>query len=104
MVEQIRRLDYEAMERAKGPAQMADQVGEYIYYTEFQRAPVGCDFAAQLSFYGDHYFLYPQRADLPRLKGRGIVYDETCGGYTVTKRAYQEIKKKYRVQRALYLD
>ena len=68
--------DYAALEAEKAPAVQADKPGEYVYCYEMQQAPTGCDFAADLSYYGKHYFLRPLRDDLPQLHGRGISYDE----------------------------
>ena len=96
--------DYEAIEAAKTPAVHADKPGEYVYCYEMQQAPTGCDFAADLAYYGKHYFLHPLRDDLPRLHGRGITYDEHDDSYMVTIRAYEKLKKEYRIKRETCLD
>ena len=44
--------DYEALEAAKSPAVHADAPGEYSYCYEMQHAPTGCDFSADLGYYG----------------------------------------------------
>ena len=87
--------DYAALEAEKAPAVQADKPGEYVYCYEMQQAPTGCDFAADLSYYGKHYFLRPLRDDLPQLHGRGISYDEERNTYTVTTRAYAELTEQY---------
>lgn len=96
--------DYEAMEAAKKPAVKADAPGEYVYTYELEHAPIGCDYKADLSCYGEHYFLYPLRDGLPQLKGRGVRYDKRNGSYKVTRRAYDKIKAEYRIQYELCLD
>lgn len=82
----------------------ADKPGEYVYCYEMQQAPTGCDFAADLSYYGKHYFLRPLRDDLPQLHGRGISYDEERNTYTVTTRAYDKLKEQYRIRYETCLD
>ena len=94
--------DYDALETAKAPAVQADKPGEYAYYYETQHAPTGCDFSADLAYYGKHYFLRPLRDGLPRLHGRGITYDEERGTYTVTLRAYDKIKEQLRETPAIH--
>ena len=96
--------DYDALEAAKAPAVQADAPGEYSYCYEMQQAPTGCDFSADLSYYGKHYFLRPLRDDLPRLHGRGISYDEQRNTYTVTRRAYDKLKEQYRIMHETCLD
>ena len=96
--------DYEALEAAKTPAVHAESPGEYSYCYEMQQAPTGCDFSADLSYYGKHYFLRPLRDDLPRLHGRGITYDEQRNTYTVTRRAYDKLKDQYRISYETCLD
>lgn len=96
--------DYEAMEAAKAPAVAAVAPGEYSYYYETERAPVGCDFSAELAYYGKHYFLKPLHDGLPRLRGRGITYNEKSGDYLVTTRAYQKIKEQYKISREFCFD
>lgn len=96
--------DYEAIEAAKAPAVEATKPGEYAYYYEDQKPPVNCDFSAQLSYYGKHYFLRPLRDDLPRLHGRGIAYNESDGWYTVTRRAYAKLKEQYKISYEMCLD
>ena len=96
--------DYDAIEAAKSPARHADKPGEYAYHYEMDHAPTGCDFSADLSFYGRHYFLRPLHDGLPRLHGRGITYDEQHNTYTVTSRAYDALKKQYKISRELCLD
>lgn len=96
--------DYAAMEAAKAPAVAADKPGEYAYYYETQHAPTGCDFAADLAYYGKHYFLRPLRDGLPRLHGRGITYDEDRDTYTVTVRAYQMLKEQYKISLEMCFD
>ena len=96
--------DYEAIEKAKAPAVKAAKPGEYAYCYETQQAPTGCDFSADLAYYGKHYFLRPLRSDLPRLHGRGITYDEKDGTYTVTLRAYDKLKTRYRIMHETCLD
>ena len=95
--------DYDALEAAKAPAVVADKPGVYSYYYA-QHAPTGCDFSADLSYYGKHYFLRPLRDGLPRLKGRGITYDEQRNTYTVTLRAYEKIKAEYKIKREMCFD
>ena len=94
----------ETLEAAKAPAVHADKPGEYSYCYEMQKAPTGCDFAADLAYYGKHYFLRPLRDDLPRLHGRGIDYDEKRNTYTVTLRAYDKLKQQYRISYETCLD
>lgn len=96
--------DYSALEAAKAPAENAAAPGEYSYCYEMQKAPTGCDFSADLSYYGKHYFLKPLRADLPRLSGRGITYDEERNTYMVTLKAYERIKTQYSISREYCLD
>ena len=96
--------DYDALEAAKAPAVQATAPGEYSYCYEMQQAPTGCDFAADLSYYGKHYFLRPLRDDLPQLHGRGISYDEERNTYTVTTRAYDKLKEQYRIRYETCLD
>lgn len=96
--------DYEALEAAKTPAVHADKPGVYSYCYEMQQPPTGCDFSSDLSHYGKHYFLHPLRDDLPRLRGRGITYDEQRNTYTVTIRAYEKLKEQYRIMHETCLD
>ena len=96
--------DYEALEAAKSPAVHADAPGEYSYCYEMQHAPTGCDFSADLGYYGKHYYLRPLPDGLPRLRGRGITYDEQHNTYTVTLRAYDKLKQQYRMSRETCLD
>lgn len=96
--------DYDALEAAKTPAIQADKPGEYAYCYEMQQAPTGCDYSADLSYYGKHYFLRPLRDGLPRLHGRGITYDEDRNTYTVTRRAYEQLKTQYRISFEACLD
>ena len=96
--------DYDALEAAKSPAVVADKPGEYSYSYETDHAPIGCDFSAQLSYYGGHYHLYPLRDDLPQLRGRGITYDERGNNYTVTRRAYEKIKTQYKIKYEMCFD
>lgn len=96
--------DYAALEAAKAPAAHADAPGEYAYCYEMQQAPTGCDFSAELAYYGKHYFLRPLRDGLPRLRGRGITYDEQRNTYTVTCRAYDKLKQQYRMSLETCLD
>lgn len=96
--------DYDALEAAKTPAVQATAPGEYSYCYEMQQAPTGCDFAADLSYYGKHYFLRPLRDDLPQLHGRGISYDKERNTYTVTCRAYDKLKEQYRIRYETCLD
>ena len=96
--------DYAALEAEKAPAVQADKPGEYVYCYEMQQAPTGCDFAADLSYYGKHYFLRPLRDDLPHLHGRGISYDQQRNTYTVTCRAYDKLKEQYRIRYETCLD
>lgn len=96
--------DYAALEAAKAPAVQAETPGEYSYTYEMQKAPTGCDFSADLAFYGKHYFLRPLREGLPRLTGRGISYDPEHNSYMVTIRAYEKLKQQYRISRELCLD
>lgn len=72
--------------------------------TKCSNPPTGCDFAADLSYYGKHYFLRPLRDDLPRLHGRGISYDEERNTYTVTTRAYDKLKEQYCIRYETCLD
>ena len=96
--------DYDALEAAKTPSVTADKPGEYVYCYEMQQAPTGCDFSADLSYYGKHYFLHPLRDGLPRLRGRGITYNEKDGTYCVTVLAYEKLKQQYRIMRETCLD
>ena len=96
--------DYAALEAEKAPAVQADKPGEYVYCYEMQQAPTGCDYAADLAYYGKHYFLRPLRDDLPPLHGRGITYDAEQGTYMVTLRAYDKIKAQYKIKRETCLD
>lgn len=96
--------DYEALEANKTPAVQADRPGVYSYCYEMQKAPIGCDFSAELSYYGKHYFLKPLRGDLPRLHGRGITYDEQRNDYMVTIRAFEKLKEQYRIKLETCLD
>lgn len=96
--------DYEAMEAEKSPAVHADKPGEYSYCYEMQKAPTGCDFSADLSYYGKHYFIRPLRDDIPRLSGRGISYDEKRNTYMVTIKAYEKLTKQYRILYETCLD
>ena len=96
--------DYDALEAAKAPAVQATAPGEYVYCYEMQKAPTGCDFAADLSYYGKHYFLRPLRDGLPHLHGRGISYDEERNTYMVTCRAYDKLKEQYRMSFETCLD
>jgi len=96
--------DYEAPKAAKTPAVQADKPGEYVYCYEMQHAPSCCDFSANLSYSGTHYFLTPLRDNLPRLRGRGITYDEERNTYRVTPLAYDKIKEQYKISRRTYLD
>lgn len=96
--------DYQSLEAEKTPAVHAEAPGEYSYCYEMQQAPVGCDFSANLSYYGKHYFLHPLHDDLPRLHGRGITYDEQRNAYMVTLRAYDKLKEQYRMKRETCLD
>ena len=96
--------DYEALEAEKSPSVHADKPGEYSYCYEMQKAPTGCDFSADLSYYGKHYFLRPLRDDLPRLSGRGISYDDQRNTYKVTIKAYEKLTKQYRIKYETCLD
>lgn len=96
--------DYEALEAAKAPGVVADKPGEYSYYTEMQRAPIGCDFAADLAYYGKHYYLKPLHDGLPRLRGRGITYNEQTGDYLVTIRAYGKLCNQYKISHEMWFD
>lgn len=96
--------DYDAIEAAKTPGVHADNPGEYFYIYEMQQAPIGCDFSADLAYYGKHYFLRPLHDGLPRLHGRGITYDEQRNTYTVTLRAYDKLKDTYRMKRETCFD
>ncbi len=96
--------DYDALEAAKSPAVHADKPGEYSYCYEMDHAPTDCDFSADLAYYGKHYFLRPLRDGLPKLRGRGITYDEQRNTYQVTLRAYEKIKAQYKIKRVTYLD
>lgn len=96
--------DYDALEAAKSPAVHADKPGEYAYCYEMQKAPTGCDFSADLSYYGKHYYLRPLHDGLPRLTGRGISYNEQRKTYTVTLRAYDKLKEQYRMSFETCLD
>lgn len=96
--------DYAEMEANKAPAIHADHPGEYSYYYEEQHAPTGCDFSAELAYYGKHYFLRPLRDDLPKLHGRGITYDAEYDKYKVTLKAYEKIKEQYRITLEMCYD
>lgn len=61
-------------------------------------------YAADLAYYGKHYFLRPLRDGLPPLHGRGISYDAEQGTYMVTLRAYDKIKAQYKIKRETCLD
>ena len=93
-----------AQQAAAAPAVQATAPGEYSYCYEMQQAPTGCDYAADLAYYGKHYFLRPLRDDLPPLHGRGITYDAEQGTYMVTLRAYDKIKAQYKIKRETCLD
>ena len=69
-----------------------------------EHAPTGCDFSADLGYYGKHYYLRPLHDGLPRLHGRGITYDEQRGTYTVTRLAYDKLKQQYRMSFETCLD
>ena len=47
--------DYDALEAAKTPAVQATAPGEYSYCYEMQQAPTGCDYAADLAYYGEEH-------------------------------------------------
>lgn len=96
--------DYEAMEKLKAPATVANAPGEYSYYYESEQPPAGCDFQASLSYYGKHYFLRPLRDNLPKLHGRGITYNEDSRNYYVTAKAYEKIKAEYRISFEMCFD
>lgn len=96
--------DYDALEAEKLPAVQAKAPREYAYYYETQHAPNGCDYSADLAYYGKHYFLRPLHDGLPRLRGRGITYDEQRNTYTVTLRAYDKLKEHYRICREMCFD
>lgn len=96
--------DYDALEAAKAPAVQATAPGEYSYCYEMQQAPTGCDYSADLAYYGKHYFLRPLRDGLPPLHGRGITYDAEHSTYMVTLRAYDKIKAQYKIKRETCLD
>ena len=96
--------DYDALEAAKTPAVHANKPGEYAYCYEMQQPPTGCDYAADLAYYGNHYFLRPLRDGLPTLHGRGITYDEQHNTYKVTIRAYDKIKAQYKIKCETCLD
>lgn len=96
--------DYAALEAEKAQAVQATDPGEYAYCYEMQHAPTCCDFAADLSYYGKHYFLKPLRDGLPKLRGRGISYDEEHNTYMVTLRAYDKLKEQFRIRYETCLD
>lgn len=96
--------DYDALEAAKAPAVQATTPGEYSYCYEMQKPPTGCDFSADLAYYGKHYFLRPLRDGLPKLHGRGITYDVERDTYMVTRRAYEKLKTQYRIKYETFLD
>ena len=96
--------DYDALEAEKAPAVQATAPGEYSYCYEMQQAPTGCDYSADLAYYGKHYFLRPLHDGLPPLHGRGITYDAEQGTYMVTLRAYDKIKAQYKIKRETCLD
>lgn len=96
--------DYDALEAAKTPAVQATAPGVYSYCYELERAPIGCDFSATLSYYGKHYFLTPLSCNLPRLRGRGITFDEQQGDYMVTRKAFEKLKTQYRITMEHCLD
>lgn len=96
--------DYDALEAAKAPAVQATTPGVYSYCYEMERAPIGCDFSATLSYYGRHYFLTPLSGNLPRLHGQGITFDEQQGDYMVTRRAFEKLKTQYRITMEHCLD
>lgn len=96
--------DYDALEAAKAPSVHADKPGEYTYYYEQQKPTTGCDFSADLAYYGKHYYLRPLRDDLPRLHGRGITYDEKDNDYCVTIRAYEKLCQQYKISRERCFD
>ena len=64
--------DYDALEAAKTPAVQATAPGEYSYCYEMQQAPTGCDYAADLAYYGKHYFLRPFVTACPRSTGAAL--------------------------------
>ena len=94
--------DYAALEAAKAPAVVATEPGVYSYYDEMQKAPTGCDFRADLAYYGEHFYLWPLRPDAPVLKGRGITKEKD--GYCVTIRAYEILKTKYKISLEMCFD
>ena len=96
--------DYDALEAEKLPAVQAKAPGEYAYYYETQHAPNGCDYSADLAYYGKHYSPPPLHDALPPLHGRGITYDEQSNTYTVTLRAYDKLKEHYRICREMCFD
>lgn len=96
--------DYDALEASKTPAVNADRPGVYSYCYEMQQAPTGCDFSADLAYYGKHYFLRPLRDNLPQLHGRGITYDAERNTYMVTLRAFDKLKLQYKIMRETCLD
>ena len=72
--------------------------------TKCSKPPTGCDYSADLAYYGKHYFLRPLHDGLPQLHGRGITYDAERGTYMVTLRAYDKIKAQYKIKRETCLD
>lgn len=64
--------DYDALEAAKTPAVQATAPGEYSYCYEMQQAPTGCDYAADLAYYGKHYFCAPCATACPRSTGAAL--------------------------------
>ena len=94
--------DYEALEKAKAPAVSAKDPGEYAYQTEVQREPIGCDFSAELAYYGKHYYLRPLRDGIPDLKGRGITKERDC--YCVTAKAYEKLNEIYKISYEMCFD
>lgn len=96
--------DYDALEAEKLPAVQAKAPGEYAYYYETQHVPNGCDYSADLSYYGKHYFLRPLHDGLPPLHGRGITYDDARKVYTVTLRAYEKLKEHYCICHEMCFD
>lgn len=103
-LDQVKPAGQDDAPKAKTPAVQATAPGEYSYCYEMQQAPTGCDYSADLAYYGKHYFLRPLRDGLPPLHGRGITYDAEQGTYMVTLRAYDKIKAQYKIKRETCLD
>lgn len=95
---------YDALEASQGSRRAGHRPRRVFLLLRNAAGPHGCDYAADLAYYGKHYFLRPLRDGLPPLHGRGITYDAEQGTYMVTLRAYDKIKAQYKIKRETCLD